>query len=441
MPHTDPDFPAGCLACSAPTYAAHAPAASATPAACTTPAAAAISAADDDPTDLLARLLARARQERRLLSVHWELTHRCNERCRHCFLPVTAPGDPRDAARAHQELSTGEALALIDQLAALGVLYVTFSGGEPLLRDDFFVLAEHVRRRHLALRVYTNGTLLTGRHLDQHPGQPAAAPVDSMAADPAADPAARLAALHPLAVEISVYGADGATHDAITGMPGSWEATLAALRRLQALGVPTVCKTPLMAANAFQVTALAVLAAQVGARFQPDPLLTAGVAGTARQRRAPLALRMSDAELAAVLRPLAVQWAPAPGRGGPLLCTIGRSALALDPYGTVFPCVEVRRPLGSIRRTPLAAIWHDTAAWRPYLRLSATDGATDPASALAALPTCRACRLAAYCVRCHGAAANETGDLYGPSPQHCRAARVRRALVHELAQAGDQTKR
>jgi radical SAM protein with 4Fe4S-binding SPASM domain len=368
-----------------------------------------------EPADLLPRLLAQAR---RLLSVHWDLTHRCNERCRHCFLPVSPPDD---AAVARRELTTGEALALIDQFAALGVLYVTFSGGEPLLRDDFFILAEHVRRRRLALRIYTNGTLLVAS-----PAQPMGP-----------DPADRLAALHPLAVEISLYAARPAVHDAITGVEGSWAATVAALRRLHARGVHTVCKTPLMRPNAAELPAIAALAAELGARFQPDPLLTAGVGETPAQRRAPLALRLRAADLAAVLRTLNAGHTPGAGvtgaaSRGPLLCTIGRSALAIDPNGAVFPCVEVRRPLGSVRRTPLGAIWHDTAAWAPYLYLSA-----DPPGGVAALPACRACRLGAWCIRCHGAAANETGDLYGPSPPHCRAAGVRRALAAEFQAQGD----
>jgi MoaA/NifB/PqqE/SkfB family radical SAM enzyme len=405
------------------------------PVAVPAPAAIAAPAAVDDPAGHLAHLLARARQERRLLSIHWELTHRCNERCRHCFLAVSGPDD---AVVAKQELTTAEALALIDQLAGLGVLYVTFSGGEPLLRDDFFVLAEHVRRRRLALRVYTNGRLLT-------------------------TPAAyRLAALHPLAVEISVYAADPATHDAITGIPGSWDVTVDALQRLQALGVRTVCKTPLMALNAGQVEPLSALAAQLGARFQPDPVLTSRVAGTLQDRRAPLTLRMSDGQLADYLRrtlgqsasrcraqglrntPTPVQLAPA--QPGPLLCTIGRSTLALDPYGTVFACVEVRQPLGNVRRTPLAAIWHDADAWSPYLRLSApastpgsmieltTASVAGSEDGVQALHACRTCCLAAYCVRCHGAAGNETGDLYGPSPAHCRLAGIRRQILRELGE-------
>lgn len=383
-------------------------------------------AASEPAADLLAGLLAQARQERRLLSVHWELTHRCNERCRHCFLPVSGP---HDRAAAHAELTTGEALALIDQVAALGALSITFSGGEPLLRPDFWTLAAHTRLRRLGLRLYTNGTLLAA---PEHAGWIAA-----------------LAALHPLAVEISLYAATPAVHNAITGVTGSWAATVGALVGLHAAGVRTVCKTPLMRANAAELRAVRTLAGVLGARFQPDLLITAGIGPTCAERRAPLAERMTSTQLATALRTLAEgssAGSPDSNTGGdtddrpagPQLCSIGRSALAVDPEGTVFPCVEVRRSLGSIRHTSLAAIWHDTGAWAPYLRLSAPASrglaASLPAglpNGLSALPVCRTCRLGPWCIRCHGAAANETGDLYGPSPAHCAAARARRALAAE----------
>lgn len=369
------------------------------------------------------------------------MTHRCNERCRHCFLPVLPPAAEHDITQA-PELTTGEAIALIDQVAALGALFLTFTGGEPLLRPDFFTLAAYARRRHLALRIYTNGTLLHAGTADD--GSPN-------------DWTTRLAALHPLVVAVSLYAATPAVHDAITGVGGSWARTVAALRHLHACGVPTICKTPLMAANAAELRAVRALAGALGARFQPDLLITAGAGPSPAERCAPLAARMSPAQLATALRTLQElapnagpdpDLAPAAGAdpaGGPALCAIGRSSLAVDPYGTVFPCVEVRRAVGTIRRTPLAAIWHDLGAWAPYLRLSAGtagDPTGDPGAGaaalprgLAALPACRTCRLGAWCIRCHGAAANETGDLYGPAPAHCAAAKARRDLWRSTAPA------
>ena len=72
---------------------------------------------------------------------------------------------------------------------------LSLSGGEAMVRKDFFTIAEYARSKRFVLRIFTNGLL-----------------INAAAAD-------RIAALHPYGVEISLYGADAATHDAITRSP------------------------------------------------------------------------------------------------------------------------------------------------------------------------------------------------------------------------------
>ena len=69
------------------------------------------------------------------LSVQLDLTYRCNERCIHCYL------DHDD----HGEMTTAEIKNLLDQMADAGVFYLTISGGEILMRRDFFEILEHAR--------------------------------------------------------------------------------------------------------------------------------------------------------------------------------------------------------------------------------------------------------------------------------------------------------
>jgi sulfatase maturation enzyme AslB (radical SAM superfamily) len=87
-------------------------------------------------------------------SIFWEITSRCNLLCRHC---VVASGDTPSSG----ELSTERALELIDEWAYAGVRDITFSGGEPLLRKDFFELASAAKQRNLDISLATNGTLIT----------------------------------------------------------------------------------------------------------------------------------------------------------------------------------------------------------------------------------------------------------------------------------------
>src|SRR5207244_9437757 len=96
------------------------------------------------------RLIARTVRKRLPLSVHFDLTYRCNERCVHCYL------DHED----HGEMTTAEVKDVLDQLASSGTLFLTFSGGELLLRKDFFELLAYARRLQFDVKIKTNAILI-----------------------------------------------------------------------------------------------------------------------------------------------------------------------------------------------------------------------------------------------------------------------------------------
>jgi len=82
----------------------------------------------------------------------WEVTMGCNMRCKHCGSSCTDPSS--------DELSTDEAFKVIDQMADLGIKWVTLSGGEPLTRKDLPQLIRHLRDCGISANVITNGWLL-----------------------------------------------------------------------------------------------------------------------------------------------------------------------------------------------------------------------------------------------------------------------------------------
>jgi radical SAM protein with 4Fe4S-binding SPASM domain len=90
--------------------------------------------------------------------VVWEITFACNMRCVHCG---TAAGKRRP-----DELTTNEALHLIDELADLGCVHIAISGGEPLLREDWRELARHSKARGINTHIITNGYAVTPQIAD-----------------------------------------------------------------------------------------------------------------------------------------------------------------------------------------------------------------------------------------------------------------------------------
>ncbi len=137
--------------------------------------------------------------------VIWNLIRRCNLNCIHCYslsADVDFPG----------ELTTDEVFRVMDDLRAFGVPALILSGGEPLLRRDIFAISARARELGFYLALSTNGAL-----------------IDEAMAD-------RIAAVGYDYVGISLDGI-GPVHDRFRRVPGCFEASLAALRRLRARGV------------------------------------------------------------------------------------------------------------------------------------------------------------------------------------------------------------
>src|ERR1700736_383467 len=145
---------------------------------------------------LVAELAAKGLKLNIPLSAHLDLTYRCNERCVHCYL------DHDD----HGEMTTAEIKELLDQMADAGVFYLTVSGGEIMMRRDFFEILEHARLRTFCIKLKTNGVLIRKKE------------------------ARRLKALGVESVQISIYSHRPAVHDAITKLPGSLEQSIEAIK-------------------------------------------------------------------------------------------------------------------------------------------------------------------------------------------------------------------
>jgi 12,18-didecarboxysiroheme deacetylase len=139
--------------------------------------------------------------------VVWNSTKACNLRCIHCYYSANTRPDP-------DELTTVEAKAFIDDLAAFGAPVLLFSGGEPLLRDDLFELGGYAAERGIRAVISTNGTLIEK------------------------EVAQRIKEAGFSYVGISLDGI-GETNDRFRGMRGAFDAALRGIRHCTQVGVRT----------------------------------------------------------------------------------------------------------------------------------------------------------------------------------------------------------
>lgn len=173
-------------------------------------------------------------KERRPIVV-WNITRTCNLKCLHCY-------SDSEKKRYAGELTTDEAKAVIDDLAAFNVPAILFSGGEPLLRRDLLGLAEYAKSQNLRTVLSTNGTLISS-------------PV-----------AQAIKAAGFAYAGVSLDGIDS-VHDYFRGVEGAFERTLQGIRHLVAVGQKTGLRLTLTDHTIDQIDSLFDLIEREGIRL------------------------------------------------------------------------------------------------------------------------------------------------------------------------------
>ncbi|MDR1853784.1 MAG: heme d1 biosynthesis radical SAM protein NirJ [Azoarcus sp.] len=187
--------------------------------------------------------------------VIWNLTRRCNLTCKHCYAVSTDTRFPG-------ELDTATALRVLEDLWASRVRVLILSGGEPLLRPDFFEIAQSARAMGFFVALSTNGTLIDERNIVE------------------------IAASDFDYVGISLDGME-TTHDHFRQCVGAFAASLAGLRLCRRHGLKTGVRFTLTRQNAADLPALLDLVEREGVdRFYLSHLNYAGRGGKNRHEDA-----------------------------------------------------------------------------------------------------------------------------------------------------------
>ena len=174
----------------------------------------------------------------------WELTYACNLACVHC---LSSSGQRDD-----RELSTEQAKAVLDELAALQVFYINIGGGEPMIRRDFFEIVEHSIANNIGVKFSTNGAFIDKKNAE------------------------RLTAMDYLDIQISLDGTDAVTNDAVRG-EGSYDAAIRAMDNLKAAGFGQFKISVVVTRhNVDQLDAFKALADSYGAQLRITRLRPAG---------------------------------------------------------------------------------------------------------------------------------------------------------------------
>jgi len=327
------------------------------------------------PTGSFPELVTRAIRRHIPLDISLELTNRCNFRCGHCYIPDFDLPDG---------LSTERIFRFLDELAEMGTLFLTLTGGEPLLRKDWTDIARRARELGFQVMLLTNGALID-------------------------ESAARLMAELALQVRVSFHGADPETFDRVSGRRGSFEQVLESVRRLLTRGVDVELTVPITSLNREAAAGVPILARELGLPLRLYSALVPSKDGALT----PLQLRLPEEEAVVFLdEPPAACHLPGEGQSHVLgdlpLCAAGVRYAAVSASGEVRACTVLPGAAGNLNEQSFREIWEGSAWFKKLRNITPRD-----------LKECSTCSKLAYCGRCHALALLEDGDILGPSAQAC----------------------
>jgi len=345
----------------------------------------------------------------------WNFTKMCNLRCRHCYENAGPKPGP-------DELTTEEAKRIIDEFKKEGVVAIAFSGGEPLMRKDFFEIAKYTSDNDFYVSVATNGTLITP------------------------EVAKKLKEAGVQYVEVSLDGFEK-THDEFRGVKGAWKRAVQGIKNAIAAGLDVGVATTVTKYNLKEIPDfLDFLEREIHPRrfihfnFIPtgrgkeiieadlspkereelldflyqkfvDPNFKIDVLSTAPQYAVTsltfferfggpiVATHFINQRTAEMLKGKAR--ALAPFIGG---CGAARLYMALEPNGDVKPCVFIPIVVGNLRKQSLKEIWLNSPIFKKIReREKFKEG-------------CKSCPYRNVCGGCRARAYGYFGDLQAPDP-------------------------
>lgn len=328
---------------------------------------------------LLQKLEQKAVKNNILLAGIFELTQRCNLNCRHCYV-----------VRVNKkELNFQEIKNILHQLKDVGVMFILFTGGEVLLRDDFLKIIKVANKLKFSFKFFTNGTLLNPENVK------------------------KIADAFPLEVGISIYSHNKNIHDNITQVSGSFEKSIGALKLLREQNLNVKIKCPLMKLNINSIEEIKKLADNLGCNYHFSVTLVPKDDGN----KLPLKLRCNENEIEnAMLRAGNFNIKKRQN----LMCGIGKTTFAISPWGDIYPCLQYKVNCGNLKRTKFSSIWNNSKILTKIRKIVPSD-----------LVECYNCKDNIYCMRCFGIAHLEDGDFFGKSIFSCMQAEVLKKIDYE----------
>lgn len=319
----------------------------------------------------------------------FELTFKCGLHCKHCYTDCyNRPGSTRN------ELGTKEVKFILDKIHNAGVIWLCFTGGDPLTRKDFLEIYSYAKNKGFIVTVFINAYSMTEKIADYLKKSP------------------------PFVIEMTLNAVTEDLYEKISQVRGSFKETMRGIDLILRAKLPLKIKTQITKDNLEEIPRIRKFLKKEKLKFYPSFDLYARLNGDL----APCSLRISSQEILSLNGHKQVlddcQSLPntenRTSNIGLFRCAIaGGDGINIDPHGNMVSCILIRKPVLSLLKVGI-----DYARNKLLPMVRGKKFITNS--------KCKACNLKESCRCCPGRAYVETGDIEAPVEYYCK-------LAHETA--------
>lgn len=329
-----------------------------------------------------------------------ELTYCCNLDCIHCYC--------KGCEGKGVELKTYEWLKIIDEIHKEGCLWLTLTGGEPLIRPDFFDIYTHARNKGFLITIFTNGVLWDEEKINY------------------------LSEYPPYSIEITLNGIRKSTYESVTQVEGSFKKVMLAIERIVKNRLPLVLKCNGLKQNKSEVVKIKAFSQQILGpdKFKFDPLILPTLTGYLK----PTDYRLSADEIREIeesdeemvkQRNMEFQKIPKSIRGNAYIyqCNSWFNQFFIDPYARLKFCMFTTEFSVDLRRDSFKRGFYEI-----FPKVLEQEWKTNS--------KCKTCQLKAVCCNCPARAYLEESNEEAPVEYFCELAQMnaqRRENIHSRA--------
>ena len=335
--------------------------------------------------------------------IAWEITRRCNLSCVHCR------SSSELEIQGHPDFSLAEGKRILDEIAAYASPVMVLSGGEPLLREDVFELAQYGTNLGLRMCLATNGTLVTDQVCEQ------------------------IKATGIKMVSLSLDGAKAETHDDFRNQPGAFDGTMNAIKLFNAHDIPFLVNSSFTIRNRHEIPEIYRLVKSLGAKaWYMFMIVPTGRGEDIMEELIPTEVydeilewhyQVEKEENELLMRPTCAphyyrivrQKAKEEGSkftrrnlqfstGGSKGCLAGQLICLIDVDENVLPCSYFPKSAGNLKEQPFPEIWEHSTLFQEMRDFKGYKG------------NCGRCEYVNVCGGCRARAYAMTGDYLEQEP-------------------------